>query len=261
MANDTIYCINCGTPNPAGNKFCISCGSKIEATGAPGEILPPPDITTPAQPSATVPPPAFSAGPQTVPPPTIPPAFPQVPPPPPQFGVPQYNAYQQTPSYSAPKPPSEIPWKWIAIGGGALLVVAIIVIIAIALSGGKGGSGSSNTALATACASNIGASYQGTIRANQTVDGNTYNSNGDAYAFSGRAGDVISVSMIGTGYSSDTYLVIYDQYCNEVTYDDDSGEGYSALINYAYLPSDGTYIIQARFFGGNTGTYRLTVNR
>jgi len=140
-------------------------------------------------------------------------------------------------------------------------VVAIIVIIAVALSGGKGGSGSSNSALAAACAANIGASYQGTIRANQTVNGNAVNYSGDAYAFSGRAGDVISVSMIGTGYSSDTYLVIYDQYCNEVAYDDDSGEGYSALINYAYLPSDGTYIIQARFFAGASGTYRLTVNR
>lgn len=81
------------------------------------------------------------------------------------------------------------------------------------------------------------------------------------WTFEGTAGDVVSISMIGLGDLSDTYLELYAPDGALLTEDDDSGEGYSALIGEYELPQSGTYRIVARAWAAEAGEYELSLEK
>ena len=60
--------------------------------------------------------------------------------------------------------------------------------------------------------------------------------------------------------SSDPLLEIYDSNRRLLAEDDDSGGNYNALIT-ANLNANESYVINARFWGDGSGSYRLTVTR
>lgn len=77
-----MYCLNCGTPNSEGARFCANCGQALQA----GEV----------------------------------------------------NQYYTQPVSSTPHPVN-LPWKWIGIIGGGLVVLAgLIVLIIFLVNGGFG---------------------------------------------------------------------------------------------------------------------------
>ncbi len=89
------------------------------------------------------------------------------------------------------------------------------------------------------------------------------NSDGRRYAmwtFSGSAGQYVSISMQSTDL--DSYLILQDQYGNQLQTNDDGGGGLNSLITYT-LPYTGQYRIMAMSFrtsGVMFGTYTLTVS-
>ncbi|MBN1179269.1 MAG: PPC domain-containing protein, partial [Anaerolineae bacterium] len=79
------------------------------------------------------------------------------------------------------------------------------------------------------------------------------------WSFEGNAGDAVSISMVGLGALSDTYLELYDSSGGWLTSDDDSGDGLSAFIGGFILPETGTYRILARPYSAGEGMYELTL--
>ncbi len=80
----------------------------------------------------------------------------------------------------------------------------------------------------------------------------------DAYRFSGRAGQSVSLAM--TSQDFDSYLILLDEDGNSVTFDDDSGGGYDALIQTT-LPTSGDYLLLANTYeSGQSGSYRLQLS-
>jgi hypothetical protein len=83
------------------------------------------------------------------------------------------------------------------------------------------------------------------------------------YRFSAREDDVISISMVRTSGSLDSYLVLADSSLRALAEDDDSGGGKNALIEGFRIPGDGEYIVMAMRFGVETGDtqggYRLQI--
>jgi hypothetical protein len=77
----------------------------------------------------------------------------------------------------------------------------------------------------------------------------------DQWTFSGEAGDVVRIAM--NGDDIDAYLEI-DKDEQAIDWDDDSGEGYNALIEELTLPESGPYLILAETLGG-AGRYTLTL--
>ncbi len=81
-----------------------------------------------------------------------------------------------------------------------------------------------------------------------------------AWTFAGEEGQVVSVAMDATDDVLDCYLELYGPDGVFLTDDDDSGEGYDALIEYYTLPADGAYSVVTR--GGEfgaTGAYTLAL--
>lgn len=81
------------------------------------------------------------------------------------------------------------------------------------------------------------------------------------WAFTGAAGDVVRIEMVGRGDLLDTYLELYGPGGELLTSDDDGGERYFALIEGYTLPADGTYRIVARSYDGEVGAYQLSLTR
>lgn len=93
----------------------------------------------------------------------------------------------------------------------------------------------------------------------------------DLYTFEGRAGQVVSISMLATSQTLDTKLFLISPSGLEIADNDDADPNVrpanarptDALINAVTLPEDGTYIIIAtRFatsYGGTVGGYLLTL--
>lgn len=80
----------------------------------------------------------------------------------------------------------------------------------------------------------------------------------DAYRFSGRAGQSVSLAMSSQDF--DSYLILLDADGNSVTFDDDSGGGYDALIQTT-LPTSGDYLLLANTYeSGQSGSYRLQLS-
>lgn len=93
------------------------------------------------------------------------------------------------------------------------------------------------------------------------VDQQTY----QAYQFTGRSGDVLSVTMEQASGSLDTLLLLLDQAGNVVASNDDieTAVNTNSQMN-AFLPTDGVYTIVATRYGkdvgGTEGTFTLTLS-
>ena len=97
----------------------------------------------------------------------------------------------------------------------------------------------------------------GEIAYGDTISGNLISGNEDQWVFSGTAGDIITISLTGT---FDTYLELLDSNGNQITFNDDGGEGFNSLISFFALPQSGTYTIVARGFSSSaSGSYSLAL--
>jgi hypothetical protein len=105
-----------------------------------------------------------------------------------------------------------------------------------------------------------------TIAYEQTVTGTiTRETFRQVYSFTGKAGDLIDITMKVTGGTLDPLLILTDDQNMLLARDDDAGEGYSAVISNFQLPRDGGYFISAARFGQERGltigTFSLTLSR
>jgi len=106
------------------------------------------------------------------------------------------------------------------------------------------------------------ASAGGTIEYGQTVEETLVEEAEQAWFFEGDEGDVVTIAMNALDEELDCYLELYGPDGTELTYDDDSGEEFDALIEYYELPADGTFRIVAHgaLFGG-VGQYELVLEQ
>jgi len=80
----------------------------------------------------------------------------------------------------------------------------------------------------------------------------------DAYRFSGRAGQAVSIAMSST--ELDSYLILLDENGSSVAFDDDSGGDLNALLQ-TVLPASGDYMLLANTYqSGQSGRYRLELS-
>ena len=91
---------------------------------------------------------------------------------------------------------------------------------------------------------NYGTSIAGKISADNEID---------LYAFYGRRGEVVSISMTRVDGNLDAYLQLLNSAQEVVTSNDDSGANQNALIGNFAVPATGMYYIRARRFFGNDG--------
>lgn len=101
----------------------------------------------------------------------------------------------------------------------------------------------------------------GAIEYGQEISGEIEDTPGQTFTFSGTAGDIANIALVGVQGNSDTYLELYNASGTQVTFDNDSGVGAGAAIQNFTLPTSGTYTILARFFEGGAGAYTLSLNR
>lgn len=102
-----------------------------------------------------------------------------------------------------------------------------------------------------------GSASGGTIAYGQTRNGYLGGGERHRYTFSGRAGDVVTIEMPA---SFDSYLELLSPSGSQLTTDDDSGEGTSALISGYRLRQTGTHTIVARgFSSAGSGSYSLSL--
>ena len=97
----------------------------------------------------------------------------------------------------------------------------------------------------------------GSISSGQTISDQISNAGGDYWVFNGDAGDRVVISLIGTN-GLDPVVELLDENFNTIDTDDDGGEGLNSLLQIT-LPYTGQYIIRARGWGGETGSYRLSL--
>jgi hypothetical protein len=99
---------------------------------------------------------------------------------------------------------------------------------------------------------------QGDIELGEIVEGNVDSEDGDLWTFTGEAGTLVRVEVNGASLE-DTYLQVLDPQGRLAAFDDDSGAGYSSVIEEYLVREDGVYSIIVRGYGGETGTYTLTI--
>ncbi|MEM7445821.1 MAG: PPC domain-containing protein [Pseudomonadota bacterium] len=99
---------------------------------------------------------------------------------------------------------------------------------------------------------------QGVVTGELEVNGDR-----DWFAITLGAGQTVILDLEGdateAGSLQDPYMAVFDQAGNQVTRDDDGGEGYNSRLEFT-APNAGTYFVEARGFAGATGTYRLTAS-
>ncbi|MBN1954726.1 MAG: PPC domain-containing protein [Anaerolineae bacterium] len=81
----------------------------------------------------------------------------------------------------------------------------------------------------------------------------------DYWRFEGAAGDEVTISLVGAGDLTDTYLELYGPDGALLAEDDDGGENAFARIAAFELPANGAYRIVVRAFGAEVGEYELTL--
>ncbi len=101
----------------------------------------------------------------------------------------------------------------------------------------------------------------GTLKYGDTVSSNLALGEREVWTFEAQAGDVVRISMVGSGELTDTYLELLDPDGLYLTGDDDSGEGSFALIAGYMLPVTGTYRINALSYASQSGPYTLTLEK
>ena len=89
-----------------------------------------------------------------------------------------------------------------------------------------------------------GTSVTGEINANNPAD---------LYAFYGRAGEIVSISMTRVDGNLDAFLELLNNAQEVVAGNDDGGNNQNALIANYSLPGTGMYTIRARRFSGSEG--------
>jgi hypothetical protein len=98
------------------------------------------------------------------------------------------------------------------------------------------------------------------IRYGETVSGDlTDDEPRHAYTFEGTEGDIVTISTVGLGELDDTFLELFGPDGSLLEDDDDSGEGFFALIEDYMLEETGTHRIVVRGFWGAVGPYELTL--
>lgn len=75
----------------------------------------------------------------------------------------------------------------------------------------------------------------------------------DLYAFYGRRGEVISISMTRVDGNLDSYLELLNAAHEVVTRNDDTGASQNSLIDNFSIPATGMYYIKARRYSGTEG--------
>lgn len=101
----------------------------------------------------------------------------------------------------------------------------------------------------------------GEIRYGETVEGTLIGGGRHEWVFDGEEGDVATIAMNEVDELQDCYLELYSPDDVLLTYDDDSGEEFDALIEYYQLPADGTYTIVASSASGMAGEYELVLEQ
>lgn len=104
------------------------------------------------------------------------------------------------------------------------------------------------------------------IRIGETIRGELTDDDGlsanevhaDAYRFSGTKGQRVRIDMTSTAF--DTYVELFDDNRVSLATDDDGGpEGTNSRLIFT-LPSDGSYVIEARAFSDARGRYSLAIS-
>jgi hypothetical protein len=101
---------------------------------------------------------------------------------------------------------------------------------------------------------------QGEVVFGEIVEGNVETEDGDLWAFTGERGILVRIEIEGASLE-DTYLELIDPQGRLAAFDDDSGTGYSSMIDDFLLQEDGLYRIIVRGYGGETGTYTLEITQ
>ncbi len=103
-------------------------------------------------------------------------------------------------------------------------------------------------------------SGDGQIVLGETVEGELTRRQGTLeYTFEGEAGQVITISQQSDDFDSFVRLLGPDG--EELTSDDDGGDGFDSLISAYALPENGTYTISAESLGGSgSGRFELTLD-
>jgi hypothetical protein len=106
----------------------------------------------------------------------------------------------------------------------------------------------------------------GTLRPDEPLQGRLTDDHFiDTYAYNGRAGEVITITMQAVdGSELDTYVILGTAEGDVLAEDDDGGGAATISIIEGYeLPADGVYVITATRFqqemGSTTGAYRIVV--
>ncbi|MBN1965528.1 MAG: PPC domain-containing protein [Anaerolineae bacterium] len=99
----------------------------------------------------------------------------------------------------------------------------------------------------------LGAALPGDIRTPGQVD---------AWEFTARAGDIITVDMRQTpGSYLDPYVELIGPDEQPIIADDDSGSGSNARLSNIVLTQDGTYTLLAQGYGTSVGGYEITLSQ
>jgi len=103
------------------------------------------------------------------------------------------------------------------------------------------------------------ASEAGSISYGETVSGDLQVDDGDAWTFTGSAGDVVTIALESDDF--DTYLELFGPDGALLVSDDDSGGNLNSLIDGFTLPASGEYSIAARGFSPTArGVYTLELS-
>jgi len=99
----------------------------------------------------------------------------------------------------------------------------------------------------------------GVIEYGQTVSDYVMSSEGDEWTFSGRAGDVVTITMSSEQF--DSYLELEGAQGDLLASNDDGGGERNSLIEAFSLPETGEYTIIARAYSSGRGSYTMTLTR
>ena len=145
---------------------------------------------------------------------------------------------------------------------GELPVGGTYTIVASTFDGGNGSYTLGVVAGVPPCATTpiaIGpAVIAGVLNAEDCLAPHRLQSPADVYTFSGTSGQRVDIALVG-GTLTDPYLILVGPDGSVVAENDDSGGTLDAAL-VTILAATGTYTIEATAFGGETGTYGLSVS-